>query len=244
MNENNAENNTFDNNQASAAAPETAKIVEKNGEFNILKEVWEWFYTIFFALVIALTIKMFIVDIVRVDGSSMYPTLVNNERLFITKIGYKPHQGDIIILDSNYKNRHEFYDRYEEETGIELNNFKKFVMYLKYSEPNKTDPKFKRKYYVKRIVGMPGDVVDIKDGKVYINDEVLEEPYYDGITEKIDPRMEFPFTVSDKCVFVMGDNRGGSKDSRSADLGEVPYGAIAGRAVVRLWPFDAIGVLK
>ena len=245
MNENNIQNSNLENNSGSdAAAAATVKVVKTKGEFNILKEVWEWFYTIFLALVIAMVIKMFIVDIVAVDGSSMFPTLVNGDRLFITKIGYSPKQGDILILDSNYKNRSEFYENYETENGVTLNNFKKFFMYLSYSEPNPKDPKFKRKYYVKRVIGMPGDVIDIKDGKVYVNDEVLDEPYYEGITNKTDPRAEFPFTVSEKCVFVLGDNRGGSKDSRSTELGEVPFGAVAGKAVVRLWPLSAIGGLK
>ena len=117
-------------------------------------------------------------------------------------------------------------------------------MYLNYSEPNPKDPKFKRKFYVKRVIGMPGDVIDIKDGKVYVNGEVLDEPYYEGITGRTDPMAEFPFTVSEKCVYVLGDNRGGSKDSRSTELGEVPFGAVAGKAVVRLWPITAIGILK
>ena len=213
-------------------------VKETGGDFNIIKEVWEWFYTIFLALVIAFGIKMFIVDIVRVDGPSMFPTLVNNDRLFVTKIGYKPSQGDIIILDSAYKNRHAYYERYEEENGVSLSTFSKFFMYLR------VPGELKRKYYIKRIIGMPGDVVDIKDGNVIVNGEILDEPYYDGVTGITDPAAEFPFTVSENCVYVMGDNRPNSKDSRATSLGEVPFDAIGGHAVFRLWPMTSLGILK
>ena len=238
-----SENNPIESINENSIAPKPVKIVKKKGEFSILKEVWEWFYTIALALIIAFAIKMFVIDIVAVDGSSMYPTLVDGDRLLIRKIGYTPKQGDIIILDSNYQNRCNYYRQYEIEHGVKLNNFKKFFMYLGYKEEDPKNPKFKRKYFVKRVIGMPGDVIDIKDGKVYVNDKVLDEPYYDGITQKTDPRTQFPFTVSEKCVFVLGDNRGGSKDSRTVELGEVPYGAIAGKAVFRLWPLTSISIL-
>ena len=213
-------------------------VKETKGDFNILKEVWEWFYTIFLALVIAFGIKMFLVDIVRVDGPSMYPTLVNNDRLFVVKIGYKPQRGDIIILDSAYKNRAEYYDEYENMNDVTLTTFDKFKMYFK------LPGEYKRKYYIKRIIGMPGDVIDLEGGNVIVNGEVLEEPYYDGITGITDPNTEYPFTVSENCVFVMGDNRPNSKDSRSTSLGEVPFGAIGGRAIFRLWPAMSFGTLK
>ena len=62
---------------------------------------------------------------------------------------------------------------------------------------------------------MPGQTIDLVDGKVYVDGEMLDEPYYDGLTTSIDPTVEYPITVDDDCVFVMGDNRTRSKDSRS-----------------------------
>ncbi len=227
------ENDNLENNNE-----ETQKIKETESSFNIWKEVWEWFYTIIIALVIAVTIKVFIFDIVRVDGPSMYPTLVNNDRLVVTKLGYKPHQGDIIILDSNYKNRNEYFKEYEEVNDTELNIFSKARLYLKLPKD------LKIKFYVKRIIGMPGDIVDIVDGQVLVNGKVLDEPYYDGVTEDYDINVEYPFTVSEGYVFVMGDNRPNSKDSRSSALGEVPIKAISGKSQYRLWPFNAIGKTK
>lgn len=220
------------NNTSSGTVKETAE------SFNLWHEVWEWFYTIVIAVAIAVAVKAFVFDIVRVDGPSMYPTLVNNDRLLVTKLGYKPNRGDIIILDSAYKKRMEYYDEYEEENDTELNPLTKLGLYAK------MDSSLKRRYYVKRIVGMPGDTVDIKNGEVLVNGEVLDEPYYDGVTGITDYSTEYPFTVSDGCVFVMGDNRPNSKDSRSSDLGEVPIKAIAGKSQIRLWPFNSISFTK
>jgi len=210
-------------------------ITQKKGSFNVWKEVWEWFYTILIALVIAVCIKVYIFDIVRVDGPSMYPTLVNNDRLVVTKLGYKPAQGDIIILDSTYKDRQACYTEYENENDVKLNAFSKLKLYFKMPK------NLKIKFYVKRIIGMPGDVVDLQDGKVLVNGKVLDEPYYDGITNSTDPYTKYPFTVSDDCVFVMGDNRANSNDSRSTLLGEVPIKAISGKSQFRVWPFSSIG---
>lgn len=208
-------------------------------KFNLLKEIWEWVYTLAIAIVIALLIKGFIFDIVKVDGSSMFPTLVNNDRLIVTKLGYKPEQGDIIILDSKYKNREEYYDQLaESQDKDELSFIDK--LFAQSSMPSN----LKKKYYVKRIIGMPGQTIDIVDGKVYVDGEMLDEPYYDGTTSSIDPTVEYPITVEDNHVFVMGDNRNHSTDSRASSLGQVPFDAILGKSQIRIWPFNEIGFTK
>ena len=89
------------------------KVKETAASFNIWREVWEWIYTIVIALAVVFVIKSYLFDIVRVDGPSMNPTLTHNDRLIITKLGYKPAAGDIIILDSSYKNRTEYFKDYE-----------------------------------------------------------------------------------------------------------------------------------
>lgn len=206
---------------------------------SLAREIWEWVYTLAIAIVIAMLIKGFIFDIVRVDGSSMFPTLVDNDRLIVTKLGYTPKQGDIIILDSEYKNREEYFDRLaESKDKEELSSFEKF--FAQSSMPSN----LKKKYYVKRIIAMPGQTIDLVDGKVYVDGEMLDEPYYDGLTTSIDPTVEYPITVDDDCVFVMGDNRTRSKDSRSSELGQVPFNAILGKSQVRIWPLSDIGLTK
>ena len=209
---------------------------EKN---SIGREIWEWTYTIVIAVAIALIIKGFIFDIVKVDGSSMFPTLVDGERLIVTKLGYKPKQGDIIILDSTYENREEYYDAVALDKGKEeLSFYKKFSLKMNMPE------NLKKKYYVKRIIAMPGQTLDLVDGKVYIDGKQLDEPYYEGITASIDPAVEYPITVEEDKVFVMGDNRTRSKDSRSSELGQVPYEAILGKSQVRIWPISSFGITR
>ena len=102
----------------------------------------------------------------------------------------------------------------------------------------------KKKYYVKRIIAMPGQTLDLVDGKVYIDGKQLNEPYYEGITASIDPAVEYPITVEEDKVFVMGDNRTRSKDSRSSELGQVPYEAILGKSQVRIWPISSFGITR
>ena len=104
----------------------------------------------------------------------------------------------------------------------------------------------KKRYYVKRIIGLPGQTVDIVNGKVLVDGEILDEPYLDDnlITSITDSSVKYPVTVSEDCVFVMGDNRPHSKDSRSSDLGEVPIDAILGKSQFRIWPLNSIGFTK
>lgn len=210
-------------------------VKETKSNFSLLKEVWEWFYTIVIALLVVIVIKTYIFDIVRVDGPSMNPTLIHNDRLIITKFNYAPAAGDIIILDSSYSDREEYLESYENATGKELNWVTKKLMYFNLPDD------LKHRYYVKRIIGMPGDTINIKDGRVYVNDKMLDEPYFDGITQITDFSVSYPVTVKEGHVFVMGDNRGNSTDSRSSSLGQVPMEAVIGKSQFRIWPFNAIG---
>lgn len=205
----------------------------------ILKEVWEWVYTLAIAILIAFLIKGFLFDIVKVDGSSMVPTLTHNDRLLISKLGYSPEQGDIIILDSTYKARESYYDKIAEEEGKdELGIISKTIKY--FSLPKN----LKHRYYVKRIIALPGQTVDIKDGKVLVDGVELDEPYINTMTNKTDMSVSYPVTVEEDMVFVMGDNRGNSEDSRSSRLGQVPFDAIVGKSQFRFFPFNEMGVTK
>ncbi len=214
------------------------EVRETHNTFNLAREIWEWFYTIALAVIVVLVIKGFIFDIVRVDGPSMLPTLVNNDRLIITKLGYEPKAGDIIILDSTYKNRQEYFEEYEAENGKELNAISKSLLYFKLPS------ELKQRYYVKRVIAMPGDTIDIQDGNVYLNGEELYEPYYKGLTTPTDYSVDYPITVEEGHIFVMGDNRPNSLDSRSSSLGQVPIDAVIGKSQLRIWPFSAAGQTK
>lgn len=92
---------------------------------------------------------------------------------------------------------------------------------------------------VKRVIGLPGDVVDVRDGSVYLNGEQLFEPYALGMTEP--GGMRFPHEVAPGHLFVLGDNREHSVDSRS--FGPIALSSIEGKAVYRIWPLHQLGLL-
>lgn len=95
--------------------------------------------------------------------------------------------------------------------------------------------------FVKRVIGLPGDTVEIKQGVTYVNGEVLDEPYLNETPAKLDFG---PYVVPDDCYFVMGDNRNNSNDSRKWKNTYVPRDYILGKAMFCYWPFNRIGVLK
>ena len=93
---------------------------------------------------------------------------------------------------------------------------------------------------IRRVIGLPGDRIEIKDGKVYRNDELLEEDYIKGRTEG-DVK---PITIGKNEVFVLGDNRENSIDSRDPRVGLLDMGLIRGYCAVTVWPIDKIGIIK
>jgi len=99
-------------------------------------------------------------------------------------------------------------------------------------------------YYIKRIIGMPGETIQIDyDGNIYINGEILEEDY--GRETIINPgRAIEPITLGEDEYFVMGDNRNNSLDSRDPSVGNIKRDDIIGKAWVRIWPLSKIGVLR
>ncbi len=99
----------------------------------------------------------------------------------------------------------------------------------------------KNKQLIKRVIGVPGDELEIKEGVVYRNGEALEEPYINGdyttgYLEKIQ--------IKEDELFVMGDNRPSSVDSRNAEVGTVPIGKVMGKVLIRLFPFNKIGFVE
>ena len=119
----------------------------------------------------------------------------------------------------------------------------------RFSDPKRFDiivfpPTGKKEYYIKRIIGLPGETVQIdENGNIYINGELLKENY--GAETIQNPgRAANPITLGDDEYFVMGDNRHNSKDSRSEEVGNVKRSQIIGRAWLRIWPLNKFGLLK
>ena len=98
-------------------------------------------------------------------------------------------------------------------------------------------------YYIKRIIGLPGETVQIVDGYVYIDGQQLDEHY--GNEVMLDPGIaEEPVTLGDDEYFVLGDNRNNSQDSRAANVGVIHRKDLLGRAWIRIWPLSEFGVIK
>ena len=143
---------------------------------------------------------MLFLPVLRVTGTSMTPTLQNDELVICRKWG-DFEQGDVIA----------FY--------------------------------YNNKILLKRVIGVSGDIIDIsEDGTVYVNGEELDEPY---LNEKAfgECDLDLPYQVPDERVFVMGDHRSTSVDSRSTSVGCVANESIVGEVMLRIWPLKQIGTI-
>ena len=207
------------------------------------KDIIEWIICIVVALVLALLIRYFIGTPTVVKMSSMKPTLIENQRLILNRWTRTTHQvperGDIITLEAPSDKLVDIDDtdnvvaRYDNE---QTNWFSKFTYYFL---------EIGKESYIKRVIALPGEHLEIKDGKVYINGEELDEPYLKDnvITTAGDVNNPFyDLVVPENCIFVMGDNRAGSTDSRA--FGCVPLDKIEGTVWIRFWPFNLFGKVE
>ena len=198
---------------------------ESKGHKSILPEILQWSISIIIALLIALLIRGFIFEIVLVSGHSMDNTLADGQRLYVNKISYyiaEPKRNDVIIMIK------------------EEGNLDKMALFQKVSILKKIIPDFNETDDVKRIIGVPDDVIDIKNGKVYRNGEELSEPYAIGKTyTKI---IQFPITIPADKYLVLGDNRENSSDGR--EFGLIDRSRIKGKAVYIVLPLNNMKAIK
>ena len=194
-----------------------------SGLFRWIREALE---TILPALLIVLVVNVFLAQATRVEGQSMEPNIHDHQRLVVEKVSYRfrlPERGEIVVL--------------KPPTWRPLRLDQRIVSWFCTVFPvecpmDTPDP------LIKRVVGLPGETIEIRDGHVYINGQVLEEPYLEQLTYGNLP----PRVISEGYVFVMGDNRGASNDSRS--FGEVSLSNVVGRAWVRYWPLEDLGLVR
>lgn len=203
-----------------------------------VKDILEWIYCIIIAVVLALLFRYFIGTPTIVKQVSMYPTLKQDQRLWLNRWNRTtkklPNRGDIITFQepdkitytSNEINKENPIAYYKERTG-----FNWFV--YNFLEIGKRS-------YIKRAIALPGEHVKIADGKVYINEEELEEDYLqEGVVTDIRGIGFDEFTVPENCVFAMGDNRNNSTDCRS--FGCIPLDKIESKVAIRIWPLNLFG---
>jgi len=193
---------------------------------SLFKEILHWLEAILLAFLIALLLRGFVFDKVYVDGSSMEPTLSSGDRLIVYKLGYyfnKPGRGDIIVLQAD-------------EDAENVNPVFRKLPFLK-----KFLYGFEETDYIKRVIGLPGEEIDIRDGYVYIDGVRLDEPYVTpGITKN--GRFSTPIVIEENKYFVLGDNRQNSRDSR--EIGLIDFDKIRGKAVFRVWPTKKLGKIN
>ncbi|MDQ0217099.1 signal peptidase I [Peribacillus cavernae] len=172
-------------------------------------EIWEWTKALIIAVILAAVIRYFLFAPIVVDGLSMMPTLHDQDRMIVNKIGYtlgNPDRFDIIVFHA----------------------------------PEEKD-------YIKRVIGLPGDRIEYKDDTLYVNGKAYDEPYLDEYKDQaMDGPLTEPFTLKDTPVgqetvpegtlFVMGDNRRFSKDSRH--IGAVPLEEVLGQTNMVYWPIE------
>ncbi len=176
---------------------------------NAGREIAGWVLTLAFAALLALLINSFVFFFARVEGSSMLGTLKDGEVLFVWRAGYVfgQPQRGDIVI----------------------------CHYPKTKDGGYLDQK--NTCYVKRVIGLPGDTVSIRQGTVYINGEALKESYLE--TERIDSQSMEAVVLEEGEYFLMGDNRSDSTDSRR--MGAVERGKILGKAVGVVYPFTEFG---
>ena len=176
-------------------------------EVKARREAYDWIQSLISALLICVLVFVFVLRIMDVHGTSMFPTLNNGDKVLVSDLFYEPARGDIVVFKK---------DSYDDNKAL-----------------------------VKRVVAVAGDVVniDFEKGVVYVNGEALEEDYIDVLTTT---KIDFigPQTFPDNCLFVMGDNRNASTDSRDKRIGMVDKRLVIGKVLLVVYPFNSFGSVE
>lgn len=208
------------------------------------KEIIEWGICIVVAVVIGILIKYFIGTPTLVKSISMENTLIENQRLILNRISTRivketPKRGDIVTFEAPSKGQISYVEadfsnpvaKYERKFSSSLAKFAYYVLEIG------------KESYIKRVIALPGEHVQIKEGKVYINGEELQEDYLqEGTITDSHGGVFTDFVVPQNCIFAMGDNRQNSADCRM--FGCIPLEKIESKVWIRFWPLNLFGNVK
>jgi signal peptidase I len=175
------------------------------------------------ALVLAILLKTLVVQAFSIPSGSMEPTLAPGDRVLVQKLVYGPERGDVIVF-SDPKGRP------GPDRGIVGGFFHWLSGALGVERPEHED-------FIKRVIGLPGENVELRGGRLFIEGARVPEPYLGGPP---DTRDYGPVEVPDDALFVLGDNRTNSNDSRFG-LGFIALDKVIGRAFAIVWPPSRVG---
>ena len=199
-----------------------AKKKAKAGNSPLTRTIIEFPLLIIVAALIAFLVRTFVAQAFYIPSESMTPQLQVNDRIVVSKLAYRlhePRRGDIVVFDNPRP-----VETIEPERTLPVRLLRSLGEAVGLVQPSTEE-------FIKRVIGLPGETVEGRDNKILINGRALEEPYL----LPTDPIYDFPpVTVPEGRLWVMGDNRDGSSDSRS--FGPIEKSSIVGRAVVRVWP--------
>lgn len=181
---------------------------------SLLVEIFDWVDSIVFSVILMVLVFTLVFRMVGIKGESMENTVLDGEKVIISDMFYTPKQGDIVVISRDY--------------------FNSLGQPVAGNEP-----------IIKRVIATAGQTVDIDfdSGIVYVDNKPLDEPYTKTPTNRQDD-VQFPLTVKDNCIFVLGDNRAISKDSRDSSIGQVDKRYVLGKVVLRVYPFNRFGGIK
>ena len=177
----------------------------------IRKTLREWVQMIVLSVVLAVLINSFVFQPVKIEGESMKPTLQNNDYVILSKLGrtfnWDLKYGDIVVIDR----------KLEQKRSI-LYDIQNMGIFSQVDD---------QRLIIKRIIGLAGDTIEIQDGRLLRNGTILEEPY---LLDEIMLGSKDSYYVPEGHVFVLGDNRNNSMDSRI--IGYIPVDSIQGTMVL------------
>ena len=194
----------------------------EGGALSFLKELP---VLIVLAFALAIVLKTFVIQAFYIPSGSMEPTLMPGDRVLVSKLGGDPGRGDVIV--------------FQDPTPVAGSDRGLVGGFLHWLSEGLGVVRPADEDFIKRVIGLPGDTVELREGRLFVNGARVAEPYLKGPP---DTRDFGPITVPRDDLFVLGDNRLNSNDSRFG-LGYIPLDRVVGRAFVVVWPPSRMGWL-